>query len=94
MATARRDTLLELQASAQKKWADDKTFEVSAPRDGTYTINRVSTNLRSRRSDTERFLHPTEVAAHASLPPSTSCHPRAYMTDLTSTLPPHNTQIT
>jgi hypothetical protein len=34
MATARRDTLLELQAVAQKKWADEKTFEVSAPRDG------------------------------------------------------------
>ena len=35
MATARRDTLLELQAKAQKKWADEKTFEVTAPRDGT-----------------------------------------------------------
>ena len=34
MATARRDTLLEPQAKAQKKWADEKTFEVSAPRDG------------------------------------------------------------
>lgn len=34
MATARRDTLLELQAKAQKKWADEKTFEVTAPRDG------------------------------------------------------------
>ena len=34
MATARRDTLLELQAKAQQKWADEKTFEVTAPRDG------------------------------------------------------------
>ena len=36
MATARRDTLLELQAKAQKKWADEKTFEVTAPRDGAW----------------------------------------------------------
>lgn len=34
MATARRDQLLELQARAQKKWAEEKTFEVTAPRDG------------------------------------------------------------
>lgn len=39
MATARRDTLLELQAKAQKKWADEKTFEVTAPRDGESSPN-------------------------------------------------------
>ena len=39
MATARRDTLLELQAKAQKKWADEKTFEVTAPRDGASPLD-------------------------------------------------------
>ena len=34
MATARRDLLLDIQAKSQKKWADEKIFEVSAPRDG------------------------------------------------------------
>jgi hypothetical protein len=42
MATARRDTLLELQARAQKKWADEKTFEVSAPKDGASARRRPS----------------------------------------------------
>ena len=36
MATARRDLLLDIQAKSQKKWADEKIFEVSAPRDGAF----------------------------------------------------------
>jgi hypothetical protein len=52
MATARRDTLLELQAKAQKKWADEKTFEVTAPRDGTCDL--VAPDFPSRRAPEEK----------------------------------------
>ena len=59
MATARRDMLLELQAKAQKKWADEKTFEVTAPRDGTCDREALPVSLwdgTGSARDRERFL--------------------------------------
>jgi hypothetical protein len=68
MATARRDTLLELQAKAQKKWADEKTFEVTAPRDGTCDLgardfpSREGTGSRARSRTFSRRVGPGRPA--------------------------------
>lgn len=71
MATARRDTLLELQAKAQKKWAEEKTFEVTAPRDGAFG----GTRDRARSREGLRALVTRDLGKPA--PPPTPPPPSA-----------------
>ena len=54
MATARRDLLLDIQAKSQKKWADEKIFEVSAPRDGAFIQPTPTHDLTSDRPSKRR----------------------------------------
>ena len=48
--TARRDLLVDLQHRAQKKWAEEKTFEVDAPemRDGV-EVEKFFGNLLEKK---------------------------------------------
>lgn len=56
-STARRDELLRYQKEAQKRWQEDKLFEVDAPAEGQKTPPAVLITTQTSYANQAQSLH-------------------------------------